>query len=164
MATAYTQGCNKKWDFSHSWNTEWKHCDAVFLPIVVHFILLLIKKLVVINSFCNSEFSFYCLHTFLPFLQGFSIINSPWIQVGCTLLALQTSYIASSVFSAPFIRGKYLLKFSFFVWHWKGKQLWWQKFGGKGWNSQRSRRQAQEEKSLEPLNRNLRLGTSGMCS
>lgn len=114
-----------------------------FLPIVVHFSLLLIKKLVVINSFWNGEFSFYYLCTFL---WGFSIPNSPWIQVGCTLLALQTSCTASSVFSAPFIRGKYLLKFSFFVWHWKEKKLWWQKFGGKGWNSQRKRRQAQEER------------------
>lgn len=87
-----------------------------FLAMVVHF---KIKKLVVINSFWNGVFSFYCLHIFLPFLWVFSILNSLWIQLGCTFLVIQTSCTASAAFSAPFSRGKYLLKFWFFVWHWK---------------------------------------------
>lgn len=90
-----------------------------FLSWVVLFSLLLMKKSVVINSFWNYQFPFHCLCTVLPFLRGFSILNGPCVQLGYAVLALQTNWIASAVFSAPFTTGNRLLKFWFFAWHWE---------------------------------------------
>lgn len=48
--------------------------------VVLIFSLLLINKFVATSSFWNYQFPFHCLRMFLPFLQGFSVLNSACVQ------------------------------------------------------------------------------------